>query len=93
MTELKPCPFCGAEGIITLWRNGAEFMVHQPVCSRCSATIGASTDYSDAITAWNTRAKSPEYEKLLAFVKDICSNCGDFSDEAKELLKEIGENA
>lgn len=48
--ELKPCPFCGAEGrLIDL----AGYEVH---CTQCGCdVVPASGGKSDAIAAWNRR--------------------------------------
>lgn len=104
MTELKACPFCGGKATINVFRNGAEFLVQRTECLNCSCSLAASTEREDVIKHWNTRSKSPRYEKLLAFVKEqskleynsherlssigpLCS----IGEDAKELLKEIGE--
>jgi len=58
MTEtqaLKPCPFCGGHAELRKWDWPYER--HQVRCSVCKAE-GAPRKaiYSEAITAWNTRA-------------------------------------
>lgn len=118
MTELKPCPFCSSNAHIDRFLNGNNFLIYRPECSKCSCQIGASTDESDSIKWWNTRAPCDKYEKLLAFVtarailgEDIEEEkkrvflseheayvCGYnhrsclIAEEARKLLKEIGES-
>lgn len=59
--ELKPCPFCGYEGIL-LYRcdpyDGyhGDFAMWHAKCGICAATI-RRTEKSEVIKDWNRRAK------------------------------------
>lgn len=80
MDELKPCPFCGSEGLglkhaprYWLEGNGVYWMA----CSDCGATGSEGRTEALAIEAWNTRA-----ERTCRYVEDpdtgfeLCSECG-----------------
>lgn len=87
MEELKPCPFCGGEallsgqkGVDNLWFGAIE-------CQSCEATIEYFAYSPDALErrlteAWNTRYEptcTMEYEELvppLHLRKWTCSRCG-----------------
>ena len=61
--ELKPCPFCGSEAIVT----------HQDAfCTDCDLMISGFDEESKAITAWNTR---PEEDRLKAENAELRDNC------------------
>lgn len=63
MSELKPCPFCGAreddedEPLHVWWvdKPDGEYMVE---CDRCGASISWANNWlhSEAVEAWNRRA-------------------------------------
>jgi len=53
MTELKPCPFCGAHDPSHQTDYGDE---SQFVCGVCDARGPMKRTYHEAIAAWNTRA-------------------------------------
>ena len=58
MTELLPCPFCGsAEVEVVKPQKWTEWVVDHVTCHGCNAQAAAS--------AWNTRAESPEVERLI----------------------------
>ena len=76
MSELKPCPFCGGEAVVTL--AGVS-------CTKCQGTMVVdfnATD-QDAIDAWNTRAERTceqidvtEIHKPYTTHMTECSECG-----------------
>ena len=69
--ELKPCPVCGGEakiiGGVENWTptvddpdsGGDPIAVH---CVHCECGLYYFDDYSDAITAWNTRQEGAQDE-------------------------------
>lgn len=76
MSELKPCPFCGGEAVVTL--AGVS-------CSRCQGTmvVDLNATEQDAIDAWNTRAERTceqvdvtEMYKPYTTHMTKCSECG-----------------
>ena len=61
MTELKPCPFCGAEAKITLFlgRNAI-------CCTNCDAAMFGNYKEKDTIIIeWNRRESERKYIKKL----------------------------
>lgn len=58
MTELKPCPFCGAKAeLVIMSETDGTWEVQCTKCSACSPngpTAGAWTE-EEAIEAWNQR--------------------------------------
>lgn len=53
MTELKPCPFCGGEAIIT---DVVCYMTIPGVeCTSCTAMVVGDETIEEAIDAWNRR--------------------------------------
>ena len=66
MSELKPCPFCGGEAVVTL--AGVS-------CTKCPGTVVVdfnATD-QDAINAWNTRAeRTCKQNRLFNLVSRGC---------------------
>jgi len=63
MPELKPCPFCGSDGLIYHSRDGEVAFVR---CVKwlegCMGASVTSTEDVDAIKQWNARATSPDLE-------------------------------
>ena len=53
--KLKPCPFCGGEGVVY---GFSDYDYRRVICKDC----GGSTEYSDtrekAIEAWNRRVNT-----------------------------------
>ena len=74
MTELKPCPFCGAAASAWEWNGGARVD-----CSKWRADaysvythyvgIGAGT-MEEAIELWNRRAEQPSAQPEIIRCKD-----------------------
>lgn len=50
--QLKPCPFCGERGMITIGANGMHFAT----CEACPIELWA-TSKAKAIAAWNRRTE------------------------------------
>lgn len=65
MSELKPCPFCGGEGVVgcaygSVYGISDDWFIE---CAHCgttniSPTRGHATE-AEAIEAWNTRVYRP----------------------------------
>lgn len=98
---LKNCPFCGGESDLSQGRMGLPPIIgHYIECVNCAGNSNMFEIPAEAIQAWNTRAKSPEYEKLLSWVKEqtrfahhyMPNEVHSIGEEAKELLKEIGHD-
>ena len=53
MSDLKPCPFCGARGFVEM--DESWYWEYHAYCIKCSATLGHFDTESEAIEAWNTR--------------------------------------
>ena len=55
MSELKPCPFCGADAELYQTNDTRNFRV---ICQKCPASVGRYWYHrkADAIKAWNRRA-------------------------------------
>lgn len=51
--ELKPCPFCGADGI-KLTYDGKGYLIE---CSGCKAETDVYDTAYDAVVAWNRRTE------------------------------------
>lgn len=63
MAELKPCPFCGGNGDVTMLVMGAVIRVHV-VCQKCGATGKMRRTAEDAVLNWNMRVeKEKENER------------------------------
>ncbi len=101
MTEpLKPCPFCGGEAwLYSIQLTGKFEYSYGTECKVCFVVKSKFDSEELAIEGWNTRTKSPEYEKLLAFVRSLlkhtCCLCNSERCRccnAKDLLQEIGED-
>ena len=62
MAELKPCPFCGGEAVISVDPDAVEDTqgrrwAYNAVCIRCCATSGLTYTSQKAKEAWNRRAE------------------------------------
>ena len=58
MTELKPCPFCGApaaKGIRYEEHPSAPCTFYYVACTNCYAVITTNTSMEDVIGQWNRR--------------------------------------
>ena len=66
MSELKPCPFCGgegvADGVIAYWVSCGNF---------CGGQTSSYTSKDSAVEAWNTRATPPELAEALAKIERV----------------------
>lgn len=61
MEELKPCPFCGGEGVVKIEEFGAELMF-LPHCGNLGYGCWAMQEnwydtLDEAIEAWNRRTE------------------------------------
>ena len=52
--ELKPCPFCGGEGIVDPHDNDTWCTI---TCEDCDASSGVFSSIEDATEAWNKRSE------------------------------------
>lgn len=61
MTEkLKPCPFCGKRGEITLVTDGdCRLIGAYAECGNCEFQLPEEPDEPTAVAAWNRRAPDP----------------------------------
>lgn len=65
MSDLKPCPFCGAKAYHYQEKNGIVVedmtiepnVVHFVLCSECSALVSGGSE-QEAIADWNRRAET-----------------------------------
>lgn len=74
MSDLKPCPFCGATADAKTFPRDAEFSAYV-VCWKCG-TAGPPREKGEAaIEAWNTRpvedAKDAEIARLRKMAKPL----------------------
>lgn len=77
MSELKPCPFCGARGSV---EEEGPIGGYAARCGNCGSQTPIYLRADLAIKAWNTRAErtctfEPESSGLLGQYK--CSSCND----------------
>ncbi len=59
--ELKPCPFCGGEAIVSFDPDGTKDTkgrkwAYTVLCNNCCATSGLCWSNDMAMAAWNRRA-------------------------------------
>jgi len=62
-SELKPCPFDGAEGEV-IGAGFGEPEWKQISCVKCCCSTGAWATEAEAIAAWNTRTPDPQLSAL-----------------------------
>lgn len=104
--KLLDCPFCGGEAELLKMGSGLQpqtvgFGKHgnSIICTTCRAQSDEHRAVITTIKAWNTRVTDAKYEKLVKFLQQevamrdyVCTtNHAVLLDNAKELLKEIGE--
>lgn len=84
--KLKPCPFCGSEGVICDRLEDVYYVE----CWDCGAKIESYNGAEDAIEGWNARAI--DREDLLK-VADECERAevDGVTDWAKRIRKAVGE--
>ena len=69
MSELKPCPFCGNEGIQIRYQGGGlDWTIR---CKVCGNKTGHHKQRDSAELAWNRRAPDPEKAELVAALRDL----------------------
>jgi Lar family restriction alleviation protein len=74
MSELKPCPFCGAKGVIidlSHPRNPDVETYHVDCLADCDMGMGQYKTREAAIAAWNTRASDTRIAELEAEVERL----------------------
>lgn len=60
--ELKPCPFCEADHIALVKKNGVYYMY----CQRCNTRGPTSTLKDRAVELWNA-SQDDDLKKVIAF--------------------------
>ena len=65
MDELKPCPFCGGNGSVTIDPEGVKDSkgkkwMYTVSCDRCCASTGICWTREMAIDVWNRRMNDGE---------------------------------
>lgn len=62
MAELKPCPFCGAKGILERHRNFKGKSVYQVCCPSTYVQVKTIWFYTEkeAVEAWNRRTNDEQ---------------------------------
>lgn len=68
--ELKPCPFCGGEAIV----SGCDDTLWSVICKKCAASIDYNETKQEAIEAWNRRVQpsfTPDELKEIRLIFDI----------------------
>lgn len=57
MAELKPCPFCGSEGVLINSGNHWTMVYYRVICKRSCCFMGTfCSDPEIAVEQWNRRA-------------------------------------
>ena len=84
MSELKPCPFCGAEAEIRTETFGG--VVFYAWCDNCETRGDYYCTEAEAITAWNTRMDERYVERRE------CANVGWYIDNTRFKCSECGYN-
>jgi len=94
MTELKPCPFCGAKPQVWKDKNAAY---HRVVCSNTKCGLAATLiDTKEAaITAWNTRTNNKHQPNAQMWALQLLKSCIVSGDESPTALYNwyLGERA
>ena len=74
MTELKPCPFCGASGMLE--RLGGEGSTHYIAkCSGCRCDLHFYSTREQAVSKWNQRSNRSvwfdDFRPIINAIGDI----------------------
>lgn len=91
--ELKPCPFCGGKGVLSVWGPTASGQMYAAVqCSDCGSRVSGC--HEDELTAatiaeetWNTRAfavpniRTRPDSPYVSESDRYCGSCGWFALE------------
>lgn len=74
MSELKPCPFCGCEGIIKQDNEGRFFAQCRDLLNNCRIADLCQTnrtyDYETTASLWNTRTESALLDRIIQYIED-----------------------
>lgn len=75
--DLKPCPFCGGEGIAPVSSVRADGAPDTFICEGCGGAGPCGEDEAEAITAWNRRVvnDAERHEQCKAWVQLVCVAC------------------
>ena len=99
MTENKdallPCPFCGAVATVCIGRASDDSALAFVTCGTCGVNgMNFKNSYapvSEAIAAWNTRAKPPARDAMREALEKIAADFEDFPKP--EHVEKIGDAA
>ena len=74
MNDLKPCPFCGGEAVISVDPDAVEDTqgrrwAYNAVCIRCCATSGLTYTPQNAKEAWNRREERTRQSVFVIFAE------------------------
>ena len=94
MNNLKPCPFCGSEGIEYMQLPGTSWFSLS--CRKCCAHGPTKTNKTTSISEWNTRPfedqQAEQIKKLKEFARSVIRtecwaypNGGEIQDLAERL--------
>lgn len=92
MSDLKKCPFCGAEGIKNIHfisETGGE--LGQIICGRCHGRTGGDLQtFEQAVGEWNNRSEevdshsaSHNTERDAICSDEICTYCIHHADDVR----------
>lgn len=82
MDELKPCPFCGGEAVVTKHHNRFTdwYLCSCPKC-HISQTGSEYGFRFEAVEAWNRRADHLALEaETTQIIDGCCTACGELMD-------------
>lgn len=100
--ELKPCPLCTGKGKLGK-RSCYKAHPFEVFCLECGCRTLLWATEQEALTAWNTRAESPEIAELRAendrlrselgasITRRAISHCDDMADSHDEWYAEWNE--
>ena len=71
MEKLKPCPFCGSEGIVSHSRDIYGDIWDFIGCSKCFAGYRGMSEYERHLELWNTRSINPLIEEMAEALQQM----------------------